>query len=136
PSTFPPRSSSTDPAPVSTVTLDSSITSAIDELERLLPPTEFRNGVLADLREAYAPGTGMATAFGRWIERLLGPRGLVVYDSSDPAAKPLAASVFARELSSPGETARLAAATGAELVARGYHAQVQAQDDGVALFHL
>ena len=36
----------------------------------------------------------MAEAFSRWLERVLGPRGLVVFDSSDPAAKPLAAGVF------------------------------------------
>ena len=44
----------------------------------------------------------MADAFGRWLERVLGERGLVVYDSSDPAAKPLVSQVFARELSTPG----------------------------------
>ena len=31
----------------------------------------------------------MADAFGRWLEHVLGDRGLMVYDSSDPAAKPL-----------------------------------------------
>jgi bacillithiol synthase len=133
---LPARPASSDPAPVATIQLDSSISKALDELESILPPTEFRVGLLADLRAAYAPGTGMATAFGRWLERVLGPRGLVVYDSSDPAAKPLASDVFVRELTSPGETARQAAAAGAELVARGYHSQVQQQDDAVALFHL
>jgi len=78
----------------------------------------------------------MATAFARWLEKVLGPRGLVVYDSSDPGAKAIAADVFVRELSTPGETAKLAAKAGAELVARGYHSQVQPQDDAVALFHL
>jgi bacillithiol biosynthesis cysteine-adding enzyme BshC len=91
---------------------------------------------MADLRDAYQPGMGMAVAFGRWIERVLGPRGLVVFDSSDPAAKPLVSSVFAKELSAPGETARLATTAGSNLVARGYHSQVQAHDDGLALFHL
>jgi bacillithiol biosynthesis cysteine-adding enzyme BshC len=133
---LPPRPASADPAPVATVTLDDSITNALAELERLLPATEFRAGLLADLRSAYAPGMGMAVAFGRWMEHLLGPRGLVVYDSSDRAAKSLVSAVFARELSAPGETARLATTTGADLVARGYHAQVQAPDDGLALFHL
>ncbi len=48
---------------------------------------------------AYAPGVGMADAFGRWLEQVLGDRGLVVYDSSDPASKPLAArGVRARAL--------------------------------------
>ena len=78
----------------------------------------------------------MADAFGRWLEHVLGHRGLVVYDASDAGSKPLASSVFARELSTPGETAKLAAAAGADLTARGYHAQVHAQDDSLALFHL
>ena len=36
----------------------------------------------------------------------------------------------------PGQTARLAALAGSDLTARGYHAQVHGQDDGVALFHI
>jgi bacillithiol biosynthesis cysteine-adding enzyme BshC len=68
---------------------------------------------------------------------VLGDRGLVVYDSSDPASKPLVGDVFARELSMPGRTATLAARAGSDLVARGYHSQVQAQDDNsLALFRL
>jgi bacillithiol synthase len=133
---LPARSASADPAPVATVKLDRSISTALDELERVLPPTEFRAGLMADLRAAYAPGTGMASAFARWLERVLGSRGLVVYDSSDPAAKTLAADVFVRELTTPGETSKLAATTGADLVARGYHVQVQPQDEAVAVFHL
>ncbi len=44
--------------------------------------------------------------------------------------------IFTRELTLPGQTAKLAALTGSDLVARGYHAQVHAQDDSLALFHL
>jgi len=39
-------------------------------------------------------------------------------------------------LSMPGQTVRLAALAGSDLTARGYHAQVHAQDDSLALFHL
>src|SRR5205807_4847785 len=109
---------------------------ALAELERALPDTEFRAGLLAGLRRAYVPGIGMADAFGRWLEAVLGTRGLVVYDSSDPASKPLVGQVFARELSMPGQTVKLAALAGSDLTARGYHAQVHAQDDSLALFHL
>jgi bacillithiol biosynthesis cysteine-adding enzyme BshC len=77
----------------------------------------------------------MADAFARWLEHVLGDRGLVVYDASDPAAKPLAAQIFSRELST-GETARLAASAAADLTKRGYHAQVQLQADSLGLFHL
>ncbi|PYR56881.1 MAG: bacillithiol biosynthesis cysteine-adding enzyme BshC [Acidobacteria bacterium] len=132
---LPPRTG-VDPAPVATVRLDDSITAALDELDRVLPATEFRSPLVAQLRAIYAPGVGMAEAFGRWLEHVLGHRGLIVFDSSDPASKPLASGIFARELSMPGQTAKLAALAGSDLTARGYHAQVHAQDDSLALFHL
>ncbi len=126
-----------EPAPVATIRLDSdAITKALNELEHLLPPSDFRDSVMLGLRNAYEPGIGMAEAFGRWLEHVLGERGLVVYDSADPASKPLVGDVFARELSMPGQTVKLAALAGSDLTARGYHAQVHPQDDSLALFHL
>jgi bacillithiol biosynthesis cysteine-adding enzyme BshC len=122
--------------PVARVRLDDAVTTALNELEAALQPTEFTAPLLAALREAYRPGVGMADAFARWLEGVLGPHGLVVYDASDPAAKPLAASLFAAELEHPGRTARLATEAGATLEARGYHAQVTPHPDSVALFHL
>ena len=125
-----------EPAPVATVRLDNSVLDVLAETERILPPTEFRSTIMAALRRAYTPGVGMADAFGRWLEEVLGERGLIVYDSSDPASKPLVGQVFARELSMPGQTVKLAALAGSDLTARGYHAQVHALDDSLALFHL
>jgi bacillithiol biosynthesis cysteine-adding enzyme BshC len=125
-----------EPAPVAAVRLDESITGVLDEVERALAPTEFRPGLMGDLRDAYTPGVGMADAFGRWLERVLGNRGLIVYDASDAASKPLVGGVFARELSMPGQTAKLAALAGSDLVARGYHSQVHAGDQSLSLFHL
>jgi len=78
----------------------------------------------------------MARAFAIWLERLLGPHGLIVFESADPAAKPLVSSVFARELSAPGRTAALAAEAGQTLAARGHAPQVLPQPDSVSLFSL
>ena len=131
-----------DPMPVASVPVDSQIAAVLDELEQTLPATEFRTSLINDLRAAYTPGTGMADAFGRWLERVLGERGLIVYDASDPAAKPFVGRLFSHELSSPGQTAKLAAQAGADLVARGFHAQVQTPGgnvdnvESVALFRL
>ncbi len=122
--------------PVARVQLAASIEAALGALEAALPATEFTPGVLAGLREAYAPGRGMADAFSRWLESVLGPRGLVVYDSSDPGGKPLAADLFCRELENPGATAQLATAAGQALQALGYHAQVTPHPDSAALFWL
>jgi bacillithiol biosynthesis cysteine-adding enzyme BshC len=122
--------------PVARVRLDNSINEAIAALESILQPTECTPALFDSLRRAYRPGTGMAEAFGQWLETVLGPRGLVVFDAADPAAKPLAAPLFVREIEQAGRTSRLAAEAGADLVARGYHAQVTPQLDHLALFHL
>jgi bacillithiol biosynthesis cysteine-adding enzyme BshC len=121
---------------VARVHLDDSVVAALAELEAALPASEFTAELLSSLRRCYTPGTGMADAFAAWIEHVLGPAGLVVYDASDPAAKPLAADLFAGEVAHPGRTARLAADTGRALEAHGYHAQVAPPADSVALFHM
>ena len=121
---------------VARTTLDDSVTAAIAELEAALPRTEFTPDILEYLRRAYRPGVGMAEAFGQWLEAILGPKGLVVYDASDPVAKPLVARVFEQEVAYAGRTSQLAAEAGARLQARGYHAQVTPHERTPALFHL
>jgi len=122
--------------PIAGLTLSDDITGAIDELASALPDTEFRDEVVSGLRRAYQPGRGMAEAFGHWMETVLGPHGLVVYDSSDPAAKPLARDIFVKEIAQPGKTAELASVAGQQLVERGYHAQVTPHEGAISLFHL
>ncbi len=122
--------------PIARLQLTDAILPALDQLEQALPETEFRAALMADLRAAYQPGRGMAMAFGAFLEQVLGPHGLVVYDSSDPATKPLARDVFVREVSEPGNTARIAGRAGEALVAKGYHAQATLADGTVSVFHL
>jgi bacillithiol synthase len=121
---------------VARIRLDDSTRPAVADLEAALPRTEFTPELLEQIRRAYTPGTGMADAFGTWVESILGPKGLVVYDSSDPAAKPLVAGVFAQEIEHSGRTSALAIKAGAALAARGYHAQVTPHEGQPALFHL
>ena len=89
------------------------------------------------LRQAYAPGVSMADAFARVLDRLLGDLGVVVFDCSDRAAKPLAQRIFAHEVTHPGRTWTLAGEAGRALTASGYHAQVDgsAQDGRGAVPH-
>lgn len=122
--------------PVARLELDARIERTLAELSAVLAPTEFTPWVNAEIRRAYQPGTGMARAFSTWIESLLGSHGLVVFEAADPAAKPLAAPVFVRELESPGRTAELASNAGAQLAARGHEPQVMPQAGAVPLFHL
>jgi bacillithiol biosynthesis cysteine-adding enzyme BshC len=122
--------------PVGNVLLKDSVAGAVDSLERTLPETEFSKNVLANLRDTYRPGNGMAEAFGQWLEMTLGPAGLVVYDASDPASKPLVSELFTREIEHPGRTVNLAAEAGAALQAKGYHAQISPQLGTLALFDI
>ena len=121
---------------VGSLVLDSSIVGTLAALEQALPSTPFTAGLLADLRTAYHPGTGFARACATWIETVLGPRGLVVFESDDPDAKPMVAGLFAAELTSAPRTSQLAAEAGQALEALGYHAQVQPAADATALFTL
>lgn len=130
-----PRPLGAGEKPVALVALDG-VRDTLAALGELLAPTEFTPALLEGLTELYAPGRSLVEAFGRWLERLLGPRGLVLFDAADPAAKPLVAPIFERELQAPGLTTELAERAGAELVRRGYHAQVSSPPDSVAVFHL
>jgi bacillithiol biosynthesis cysteine-adding enzyme BshC len=130
----PPR---TGACPISSLPLTpGSAATVLAALREALPPTEFTDPLIASLSRHYGDGVTLARAFSGVMDDLLGPLGLVVYDASDPATKPLAGPLFARELSSPGETSRLAAAAGAALDARGYKAQVTPGADSTALFAL
>src|SRR5688572_915220 len=122
--------------PIARLSLNDRIHAALDQLNTDLPDTEFKTELMAALRQAYTPGRSMAAAFGVWLEHVLGPHGLVVYDSSDPSTKALARDVFVKEVGQPGQTARIAAKAGDALVAKGYHAQAQLADGTVSLFHL
>jgi bacillithiol biosynthesis cysteine-adding enzyme BshC len=122
--------------PIAQLNLDSRVEQTIEELASVLQQTEHTPHIIGSLRAAWKPGTGMARAFAIWIENLLGPHGLVVFESADAGAKPLVADVFAKELAAPGHTATLAAAAGEALAARGHAPQVVPQPDSVSLFRL
>ena len=122
--------------PAASVRLDDAITGAIDRLRETLPPTEFTAEVIDALAAAYAPGVRLVDAFARWLDRLLGAHGLIVFDASEPAAKPFVRQLFARELQAPGRTCALAATAGEQLTALGYTAQVSPVAGSTALFRM
>lgn len=122
--------------PVASLVLDEGTGDALAALESHLAHTEFTDELLARLRQHYRPGQKMGTAFACWLDDLLGRHGLVVFEAYDPAAKPLVANLFQRELASECQTARLARDTGEEMRRLGHAPQVDMSDDSVALFYL
>ena len=122
--------------PVGSLTWDEGISASIESVRAAVPDAEFSAWLIERLAEAYQPGRGVADTFGRLLEALLGDRGLVVYDSSDSATKPMVSALFADELEHAGRTALLAARAGADLAALGYHMQVTPHAGQAALFIL
>jgi bacillithiol biosynthesis cysteine-adding enzyme BshC len=122
--------------PVSALRLDERVTATVEELLGTLAESDFSAWLSATLKDSYAAGASMGTAFARLLDTVLGPHGMVVFESADPAAKPFVAYIFARELQFPGRTASLAAAAGADLQARGHAPQVTPGADSVALFRV
>ncbi len=131
-----PTTAPSDHTPAGMRRLEAPIEGALSDLEAALGATEFTAPLLESLRRAYQPGVTMAEAFGRWLDALLGSHGLIVFDASDPDAKPFVAELFARELEAPGRTSELAADAGDAMKQLGYAAQVTPQPDSVALFRL
>jgi bacillithiol biosynthesis cysteine-adding enzyme BshC len=121
---------------VDDLVLDGSVEDAIQAFERALPATEFKSEVVARLRGPYRPGVSMARAFAGWLDSLLGAHGLVVFEGSDPRAKPLVADLFVGELSDPARSVSLVTSACADLRARGFEPQVVPPDDGTTLFYL
>jgi len=119
---------------VARVILGEETAALVARVESLLPTTEFRAGLLASLRDAYAPGRSWSDAFARLMGGLLVPLGVLAFDPADPEAKKLALSVFEREVTLGGATARAARDRGAELAARGYHAQIARSGNELNLF--
>jgi bacillithiol biosynthesis cysteine-adding enzyme BshC len=122
--------------PVSSLILDENVDAALQALEAILPASEFRVELLAGLRQSYKPGASMATAFAGWLDQLLGPHGMVVFEANDPAAKPLVAEVFAGELAHPARTADLVREAGASMQRMGHAPQVEPAEDSTALFYM
>ena len=122
--------------PIAALSIEDNIGDTVAALQAALPETDFTPALIEQLEAAWRPGTGMGEAFARWLETLLGPHGLVVFESGDAAAKPYVADLFARELQFPGRTAKLATEAGRTLTERGHAPQVEPHADAVALFHL
>lgn len=122
--------------PVSSLVLDAGVEAAVQALDAVLGPSEFRGELLAGLRKAYKPGAGMATAFACWLDHVLGPHGLVVFEANDAAAKPMASDIFAHELLHPARTAELVREAGESMQRLGHAPQVVPADDSTGLFYM
>jgi bacillithiol biosynthesis cysteine-adding enzyme BshC len=125
-----------DRTPVNQINLGDRIAGLLEEFKECLIETEFSAAVHEALVEDYAPERTMVQAFGRWMARLLGPYGLVMFNPSDPAAKELCAPLFKQELEGHAKTAAVLKDIECRLEEAGYHRQVHHPEGHSHLFHV
>jgi bacillithiol biosynthesis cysteine-adding enzyme BshC len=108
------------------------VTAALERLETLLPPSEFRSAVLDWLRRAYAPERSMAEAHAEALADLLGDHGVVVLRGWHGGLKSAAADVLLGALRRAGELDAALAAEATALRRAGREVPVEV-GNGLAL---
>jgi len=118
----------------SRVTFGPAVEALVRSAESLLPPSPFRDAVLAQVKAAYAPGRGFAEAFARFLAPIAAGQGVLLFDASDAEAKAVALPVFEREVALGGGSSVAAKERGEALEKAGYHAQIGRMGNELNLF--
>ena len=130
--TYAPADDSGTGTAVGRMTVSERIGEVLDELERILPPTDFKDDLMDVIRRAYAPGTPMIKAFVAMMEHILGPGRIAYVSPDDDRLKEAVAPLFRKELEDHASSSRRLKETSATLEGR-WHAQVQTQPTNLFL---
>jgi bacillithiol biosynthesis cysteine-adding enzyme BshC len=117
-------------APMSGARLTDAIVPVIEEVSRLLGESE----VTAAVREAYAPGETVGTAFAKLFARLFAEFGVVLLDASDPELHRIAAPIYKEAVIQAESLEAALVERGKALHAAGYHEQVKVTPSSTLLF--
>jgi bacillithiol biosynthesis cysteine-adding enzyme BshC len=101
--TLPPRPADAPLTPMYRQPLGPDVVPALEQLAAGLPTSEFRDATLAWLERHYRPEATVAGAYAGAMADLLGPLGLLLFDSTHPAAKRAAAPHLVRALRQASE---------------------------------
>ncbi|HET9725416.1 MAG TPA: bacillithiol biosynthesis cysteine-adding enzyme BshC [Gemmatimonadales bacterium] len=84
---LPPRPPDAPLTPMYRLPLGEGVRPALEALEQGLPASEFRDATVAWLARHYRPEATVAGSYAGAMAELLGPLGLLCFDSTHPAAK-------------------------------------------------
>jgi bacillithiol biosynthesis cysteine-adding enzyme BshC len=101
--TLPPRPADAPLTPMYRQPLGPDVVPALEQLGAGLPTSEFRDATLAWLERHYRPEATVAGAYAGAMADLLGPLGLLLFDSTHAAAKRAAAPHLVRALRQASE---------------------------------
>ncbi|MEZ4456328.1 MAG: bacillithiol biosynthesis cysteine-adding enzyme BshC [Gemmatimonadales bacterium] len=132
--TLDPRPADAPMTPLAWEPMPAGVPALLERLGAALPPSPAREATLAWLGRHYRDGHTLGGAFAGAMAELLGPLGIVCFDSTAPAAKQAAAPHLLRALDQAaaldGDLARRAA----ELEAAGHDPGVKVGDGAALVF--
>lgn len=120
--------------PVGHVVLDGSVDTAVEELFRHFPQTEFTSELRGMVEAAWRKGELFGDAFARLMAGLFKEYGLILLCPLNTELKKLAAPIYARAIERSDEIVEALRKRSAELEADGLHAQVHIGEDYFPLF--
>lgn len=101
--------------PTGSIILDEHIETFINEIERSFNKTDFSESLFSLIRESYRPGLNIKTAFARFLNGILGNKGLILIDASETPVKKLLKPLFETELNTSPQVCEKVINTSVEL---------------------
>ncbi|MDE2982485.1 MAG: bacillithiol biosynthesis cysteine-adding enzyme BshC [Gemmatimonadota bacterium] len=126
----------TDPLPraLAQIPLGDRGAQAIAELAACFPPNDYREGYLDLLREAYHPGSTLASAYADLMAALLRDTPIGLVDGAGARLKELARPILRAEAEDPLASEEALTETAGHLTAAGYRLQVPLPRGATNLF--
>lgn len=109
---------------VGNLKLEASINSFLDELDKNLRKTDFKDNIMDRLRSAYTEGKTFKQAFKELLFWMFDKSGLVIFDPQDKAVKNHLVSIFRKEIAGFRQHSEKVIEVSAVLEEM-YHAQVK-----------
>ena len=119
--------------PVGDIALDGSIGSTISDWIAQFPDRDENAELKSLLENAYSSGSGLGLAFGRLLATILSKYGIIIF-GPDEAAEELASPLVIEAAEKADVIVDAIRQRSAELVERGYHAQVLVEENYFPFF--
>ncbi|MNO15184.1 putative cysteine ligase BshC [compost metagenome] len=109
---------------------------AAQELEGLLPGSEFKESLLNDFKQAAAESETLTECFARLLGAWFGQYGLILLDSADSALRSLEAGVFEEIIQRNDDLEHAYHVSADEILSFGSTLQAEVAKDGANLFYI
>ncbi len=110
--------------PLSEITFDASIEQVFQQVDAILPASDFKSPLMQLLTESYKEGATYTTAFAAAVTRVLGKKSILLLDPYAAESKKILKPIFEKEFQSFPRTSEEVIKQSAELE-ETYHVQVK-----------